>query len=83
MILQRDFSTVSEEDLKMAGVMRKQLIFDPVKVTKLTKGLTTSAEAEIVGLHAQIKKIYVHVNMDVRLVLITFWLFEMTQNTCF
>jgi hypothetical protein len=58
------FSTVAAEDLKKAGVTRKRLIFEPAKVTELTKGLTASAEAEIVDVHSRIKKIYARVNMD-------------------
>jgi hypothetical protein len=51
----------------------ERLVFEPAKVTELTKGLTsTNAEAEVVDLHSRIKKIYAHVNMDVRLALITF-----------
>jgi len=57
------FSTVAAEDLKKAGVTRKHLAFEPAKVTKLTKGLTKNAEAEIVDLHCRIKKIYARVNM--------------------
>ena len=46
MMLQRmTFSTVGAEDLKKAGVMRKLLIFEPAKLTELTKGLTEDAEA--------------------------------------
>jgi hypothetical protein len=44
----------------------------PAKIADLTKGLTTDVEAEIKDLHSRIKKIYARVNMDVRLVLITF-----------
>jgi len=45
-------------------VTRKRLVFEPAKVAELTKRLTASAEAEIADLHARIKKIYAHVNMD-------------------
>lgn len=38
--------------------------FEPAKVTGLTNGLTTSAEAEIADLHSGMKKIYARVNMD-------------------
>jgi len=58
------FSTVALEDLKKAGVTRKRLVFVPAKITELTKGLTTKAEAEIIDLHSRIKKIYARVNMD-------------------
>jgi hypothetical protein len=70
------FSTNAAEDLKKAGVTRKRLVFEPAKVTELTKGLTTNAEAEIVDLHSRIKKIYARVNMDVRLASITFRSFK-------
>jgi hypothetical protein len=67
MILQRvTFPTVTLEDLKKAGITRKRLVFEPTKVTELTKGLTTEAKVEIVDLHSRIKKIYARVNMDVR-----------------
>lgn len=66
------FSTVRTEDLKRAGVVRKRLVFEPVKVTDLAKALTTNVEAKISDLHSQIKKIYARVNMDVCLPLITF-----------
>ena len=71
-----DFLNSSSEDLKKAGVARKRLAFEPAKVTELTKGLTTNAEAEIVDLHSRIKKIYARVNMDVRLASITFRSFK-------
>ncbi|KAF8556144.1 hypothetical protein OG21DRAFT_1495807, partial [Imleria badia] len=57
------FKMVTEEDLEKVGVTRKQLDFEPVKVTKLMDALSESAENEIADLHAQIKKIYAHVNM--------------------
>ncbi|KAF8555271.1 hypothetical protein OG21DRAFT_1411149, partial [Imleria badia] len=57
--------SVSADNLKKAGIMRKQLVFQPQKVTELTKGLSMSAESKIVDLHAQIKKIYAYVNMDI------------------
>jgi len=61
------FSTVKLEDLKRGGVIRKRLIFNPKKVTKLAKAPTMpTVEAEIIDLHSRIKKIYAHVNMDVR-----------------
>jgi hypothetical protein len=66
------FSTATAEDLRKAGVTRRQLVFEPAKVTELTKGLTTNAEAEIADLHSRIKKIYARVNMDVHLATITF-----------
>ena len=72
MMLQRTFSSVSAEDLQNAGIMRKQLVFDSTKVTELIKGLTMNAEIEIAHLHAQIKKIYECVTMNVCLALITF-----------
>jgi methionyl-tRNA formyltransferase len=59
------FSTVRSDDLKRAGVIRKRLVFVPVKVTELAKALPTNAEAEISDLHSRIKKIYARVNMDV------------------
>jgi hypothetical protein len=54
----------------------ERLVFEPAKVTELTKGLTANAEAEIVDLHSRIKKIYARVNMDVRLASITFRSFK-------
>lgn len=67
MMLQRvTFSTVASEDLKKAGVKRGLLAFEPAKVAELADGLTTDAGAEIADLHSRIKKIYAHVNMDVR-----------------
>jgi hypothetical protein len=71
MVAQRvTFSTVTREDLKKAGVMRKRLVFDAAKVNALimTRGLTPHAATETVLLHARLKNIYAHVNMDVRLV---------------
>lgn len=59
------FSTVSEQNLKTAGVQRKRLVFKSENISKLTEGLTPIVEAEIVDLHSRIKKIYAHVNMDV------------------
>ena len=59
------FLTVRAEDLKRAGVVRKRLVFEPMKVTELAKALPTNAEAEILDLHSRIKKIYARVNMDV------------------
>lgn len=59
------FSTVRSEDLKIVGVVRKRLVFEPAKVIELSKVLPTSAEAEILDLHFRIKKIYARVNMDV------------------
>ncbi|KAF8195052.1 hypothetical protein BJ912DRAFT_958115 [Pholiota molesta] len=60
------FSTVTREDLKKAGVMRKRLVFDAPKVNALimTRGLTPHAAIETVLLHARLKNIYAHVNMD-------------------
>ena len=73
MMVQRlTFSTVSEQDLKTAGVQRKRLVFKPEKISKLTEGLTPTVEAEIADLHSRIKKIYARVNMDVSLLLVAF-----------
>ena len=73
MMLQRTaFSTVTLEDLKKAGIKRKCLCFEPQKVAALVRELTMNAEIEIADLYSRIKKIYAHVNMDVRLRLITF-----------
>jgi len=40
MIQRMTFSTVSEHNLKKAGVKRKRLIFKSEKISKLTEGLT-------------------------------------------
>ncbi|KAG6374753.1 hypothetical protein JVT61DRAFT_4129 [Boletus reticuloceps] len=58
------FSTITSDDLKKAGVMRKRLMFDDAKITGLTNGLTTDAKADIADLHSRIKNIYARVNMD-------------------
>ena len=76
MLQRMTFSTVGAEDLKKAGVMRKLLIFEPAKLTELTKGLTEDAEAEIADLHSRIKKIYARVNMDVGREITTFQSFN-------
>lgn len=55
------FSTVASEDLKKAGVKRRRLVFKSAKVTELTSGVTTNADAEIADLHCRIKKIYARV----------------------
>ncbi|KAH8995649.1 Flavinator of succinate dehydrogenase-domain-containing protein [Lactarius akahatsu] len=60
----KSFSTVLLEELEMAGVQEKRLVFDPVKLTDLTNGLTTEAGSQIADLHARIKEIYACVNMD-------------------
>ncbi|KAG9309681.1 hypothetical protein JVU11DRAFT_10353 [Chiua virens] len=54
------FSAIKHEDLKNAGIERKRLYFERVKLAELTKDLTTNAaaHAEIVDLHSRIKKIY-------------------------
>jgi hypothetical protein len=70
MILQRTFSTVSEDDLERAGVKMTFLNFKHAEVTNLTKRLSTDAKAQIADLHTKIKEIYACVNMDVRHALI-------------
>ena len=74
MMVQRlTFSTVSEQDLKTAGIQRKRLVlnvFKPEKISKLTEGMKPTVEAEIADLLSRIKKIYARVNMDVSLSLV-------------
>jgi sugar-specific transcriptional regulator TrmB len=66
------FSTLSSEDLMKVGVERKHLALVDANISKLTKELTTDAEAQIADLNSRIEEIYECVNMDARLALITF-----------
>jgi hypothetical protein len=66
------FSTLSSEDLMKVGVERKHLALVDANISKLTKELTTDAEAQIADLNSRIEEIYESVNMDARLALITF-----------
>jgi hypothetical protein len=63
--VQKLSSTVTEEDLRRAGIARGRIIFDPPKVIELTKGLTINVEAEIVDLYSRVKKIYALVGKGV------------------
>ena len=65
-------STISFDDLTKVSIQEKRLVLANAKLSDLTKGLTTDAEAHIVDLDSTIAGIYEGVNADVRLALITF-----------
>ncbi|KAN0130273.1 hypothetical protein V8E53_011896, partial [Lactarius tabidus] len=58
-------SRVSSAELMEVGVERKHLYLVDANIRKLTKELTTDAEAQIADLKSRIKEIYGCVNMDV------------------
>jgi hypothetical protein len=62
-----------QQDLMEVGVERKHLYLVDANIRKLTKELTTDAEAQIADLKSRIKEIYECVNMDVCLALIIFF----------
>ena len=62
-----DFSNITFEDLKDLGVEKKSLTLVDANLTKLAKGMTAGAKAQIKDLHATLSEIYECVNMDVRL----------------
>ena len=71
MILQTSLSesTISFDDLTKVGIQGKRLVLVNAKISDLTEGLTTDAEAHIADLDSTIEEIY---DTDVRLALITF-----------
>jgi hypothetical protein len=66
-------SRVSSAELMEVGVERKHLYLVDANIRKLTKELTTDAEAQIADLKSRINEIYGCVNMDVCLALIIFF----------
>jgi hypothetical protein len=62
MLQKLDFSVVTTEDLKKAGITTKFLYIEPAKATMR---LSPNATGVIEDLQTQINKIYERVNMDV------------------
>ena len=73
-------STISFDDLTKVGIQGKRLVLANVKISDLTKGMTTDAEAHIADLDSTIEEIYEGVNTDVRLSLITFAFSRLTSS---
>lgn len=63
---QTSFSKVTPADLENAGIVGKSLRFHTNTINELSQRFTEAENREISNLHAIIKKIYAHVNMDVR-----------------
>jgi hypothetical protein len=57
------FSAITLEDLRKAGIARKRIMPNFKLIEEVAKELPTT---NMQDLHSRIKKIYKHVNMDVR-----------------